>query len=194
MFGQDALSEEAAYDLMDQLAFPVSPGADGALAFLGPAAMDMSHLGMRLGGFILPIPLSAANIQRPHLVRAALENFCFAIKANCLQLEAISGSKIGEVKLGGGLVKSRCLTQILPAVLNIPIFIPEITEISGLGAAMCAAAGSGAYASLEEAMRAMKLEMKVVEPERLAVVEYAEYYQRWLSTTKWLEKLNEETK
>lgn len=194
MFSQDEHSEKAVYDLMDQLALSAPPGADGALAFIGPQVMDMSHLALRLGGFLFPVPLSATNIKRAHLVRAALENLCFAIKANGTQLEAISGLKIEEVKLGGGLAKSRCLAQILPAVLAMPVFFSETAEVSGLGAAMCAAVGSGVYSSLEEAMTAMTPEMKVVEPERLAALEYEEYYQKWLATNKWLEKLSEETK
>jgi autoinducer 2 (AI-2) kinase len=192
IFGQDESFKDMAFDLMDQLALSVPPGADGVLAFIGPAVMDMSHLALRYGGFLFPVPLSATNIQRAHLVRAALENFCFAIKANCLQLEAISGLKIEEVRLGGGLAKSQCLTKILPAVLDLPTYIPEITEVSALGAAMCAAVGAGVYSSLGEAMSAMKPQMKVIAPERLSALEYEEYYQRWISTAKSLGKLSEE--
>jgi len=194
MFSQDGSPDEAVYELMDRLALSVPPGAGGALAFIGPSVMDMSHLSMKFGGFLFPIPLSATDIQRAHLARAAFENLCFAVKANCLQLEAISGLKIEEVRLGGGLAKSRCLVQILPAVLDMPVLVSEITEVSALGAAMCAAVGSGVYSSLEEAMEAMKPKMKIMEPERVAALEYAEHYQRWVSTAKWLEKLGEEAK
>jgi len=192
MFKQDELSEEAAYSLMEKLALSVPAGAEGALAFLGPSAMDVSHLGLKFGGFLFPIPMSATNIQQAHLVRAALENLCFAIKANCHQLEEISGLKIKEVRLGGGLAKSQSLIQILPAVLDMPVLVSEITEVSAIGAAMCAAVGSGVYASFEEATGAMKPEMKAIEPEQLATLEYAEHYQRWTSTAKWLGKLGEE--
>ncbi|MBM4433225.1 MAG: hypothetical protein FJ025_04425, partial [Chloroflexi bacterium] len=194
MFEQKESSEEKVYALMDKLALSVPPGADGAYAFLGPSAMDMSHLGLKFGGFLFPIPMSAAGIHRAHLVRAAMENLCFAIKANCLQLEEISGLKIKEVRLGGGLTKSRCLTQILPAILDKPVSVSEIADVSTLGAAMCAAVGSGVYAKLEEAMAEMKPSMKIIEPECLSALEYAEHYQRWTSTAKWLEKLTGEMK
>lgn len=194
MLGQESASDEEAYDLMDHLAQQAPPGADGVLAFIGPLAMDMSHLALKLGGFLFPVPLSLTDIQRGHLVKAALENLCFAIKANCLQIEAISGLKIEEVRIGGGLAKSQCFIQTLPAVLGMPIFIPEITEVSGLGAAICAAVGPGLYSSLEEARDAMKAKLRVIEPERLAVLEYAECYQRWAATAKWLEKLSERIK
>jgi sugar (pentulose or hexulose) kinase len=191
------LGEESApdggYELMDRLASAVPPGAEEALAFIGPAAMDMRQLTMRFGGLLFPIPLSVTNIQRGHLIRAALENICYAIKANLLQLEAISGLKIKDIALGGGLVRSQCLVQILPAVLNRPVLLSPIAEISALGAAICAAAGSGLYSSLEEAMTAMKPETKVIEPEPLAALEYAEYYQRWQAASRMLAKLSEGT-
>jgi autoinducer 2 (AI-2) kinase len=96
--------------------------------------------------------------------------------------------------LGGSLAKSRCLTQALPAVLDMPVYVSEMTDVSALGAAVCAAVGAGAYTELEDAMSAMIPLFKVVEPDRLTALEYAEYYQRWFSTGKWLEKLSEEIK
>jgi len=193
IFGQEESAPDRGYELMDRLASAVPPGAEEVLAFTGPAAMDMRQLTMRLGGFLFPIPTSVTNIQRDHLIRATLENICYAIKANSLQLETISELKIKDIALGGGLIRSQCLIQILPAVLNMPVLLSPIAEISALGAAICAAAGSGLYSSLEEAMTAMKPEMKVIEPERLAALEYAEYYQKWVAASKMLTKLSEGT-
>jgi sugar (pentulose or hexulose) kinase len=73
----------------------------------------------------------------------------------------------------------------------MPVVVPETTEVSGLGAAMCAAAASGAYANLEEAVVAMGPETTVVEPDRLAVLEYDEHYRRWNAAAELLEKLSE---
>ena len=92
------------------------------------------------------------------------------------------------------MTNSRCLVQILPSALDMPVCVPEVTQVSGLGAAMCAAVGSGAYTNLEGAMSAMMPRPKVIEPDHLTALEYAEYYQRWTSTAKRLEKLSEEMK
>jgi autoinducer 2 (AI-2) kinase len=188
----NGLAKEEAYGLMDSLAQQVTPGADGVLAFVGPAAMDMSHLGLKSGGFLFPVPFSVVNLQRAQIVRAVLENLCFAIKANCIQLETISGMKIKEVRIGGSLAKSQCLIETLAAVLDIPVTVPELTDVSGLGTAMCAAVGSGAYSSVEEAMTAMRPEARLIEPDRLAVLEYDEWYRRWTATADWLGKMSEE--
>ncbi|MFQ5996202.1 MAG: FGGY-family carbohydrate kinase [Dehalococcoidales bacterium] len=180
-----------AYRLMDSLAAEAPAGAAEVRAFVGPATMDMSHLTMKLGGFLFPVPAGVTDVRRGHLVRAVLENLCFALKANCAQLEAISGLKIEAVSIGGSLAKSRCLAQILPNVLGIPVSVPEITEVSALGAAICAAVGSGAYSSLEEGVKAMVPQFRIVEPDGLTSLEYAEYYERWTATAEWLRKLGE---
>jgi len=96
------------YALMDGLAQEVPPGAGGALAFIGPMVMDVSCLRPSLGGFIFPVTPSVTNIERKHLIRAAMENLCFAFKANCDQLEAVSRLRLEEVNIGGGLAQSRC--------------------------------------------------------------------------------------
>jgi len=192
LIGEEDSAE--AYCLMDSLASEVPLGAEEVQAFVGPATMDVSHLGMKLGGFLFPVPISVTNIQRGHLVRALLESLCFAIKANYLQLEAISGIKIKGVAIGGGMTRSRCLVQTLAAVLDMPVYVSEMPDVSALGAAMCAAVGSGAYANLEDAMSAMRPQLKVIEPDRLTVLEYAECYQRWTSAGEWLEKLSKEMK
>ena len=76
----------------------------------------------------------------------------------------------------------------------MPVYVSEMTDASALGAAVCAAVGAGAYADMEDAMSAMMPPFKVIEPDRLAALEYDEYYQRWTSTAEWLEKLSEEMK
>lgn len=188
---ESANRDEKSYQLMDHLAQQVSPGCDGVMAFIGPTTMNMSRLGLKLGGFLFPVPLSANDISKAHLIRSALENLCFAIKDNCLQIEMVSGNKIQEVTIGGGLAKSSLLAEILTSVLDLPVLVPAVKEVSGLGAAMCAAAGSGVYSSMQEAIEMMRPEKKIFEPEQSTALEYSECYQRWRFTAKELEKLSE---
>lgn len=173
---------------MDNEASAVPPGAGGAVASIGPGIMDMTNPGMGLGGFLFPLPLSISGIGRGHLVRAALENICFAIKANLLQMEAISGIKAETIYVGGKITGSSCFKQILPAILNRKVHIADVREVSALGAAMLAAAGSGMYSDINEAVSQMTSELKVHEPDPLDAAEYTEHYQKWLNA---VEKLNE---
>jgi sugar (pentulose or hexulose) kinase len=180
------------YALMEQMAQSVPLGAEGTLALLGPDVMNMGRLGLRWGGFLFPLPLSFSQISRGHLVRAALENLCFAIKANYAQLEEISETGLGPVSLGGGLARSRVLPQMLADVLDRPVLLPKLTEVSALGAAMCAATGAGLYSSLTEAVLAMKGEQHCFEPDVGNAAEYAEYYQKWRVAARRLEELSQE--
>lgn len=179
------------YTRMDSLAQEAPPGSGGVLAFIGPMVMDMSRLRTSLGGFIFPTTPSVTNIERKHLIRAALENFCFAFKANCAQLEEISQLRVNGMSIGGGLAQSRCLVQILSDLVGMEVASFEMPQVSSLGAAMCAAVGSGIYDNLEQALEAMRPIPRVVEPDPQRAKEHNHYYRRWLTTAKCLEDLNE---
>jgi autoinducer 2 (AI-2) kinase len=182
---------EDIYGLMDSLAQEVPAGAEGMLAFIGPAVMDMSRLKPSLGGFIFPVTPSVTSMERKHFVRAALENLAFAFKGNCAQLEEVSRQKVKEVSIGGGIAQSRCLVKILSDILAMPVTCFESPQVTAWGAAMCAAVGSGVYPDLQRAMVAMRPKSRVVEPDAQSGEEYAGYYERWLTTARWLQDLYE---
>ncbi len=179
------------YALMDRLVEDVPPGAGGVLAFIGPTVMDMTCMRPSLGGFIFPVTPSVTDVRREHLIRATLENLCFAFKANCVQLGEISRLKVKEVSIGGGLAQSRCLVQILSDVLDMPVTAFGVQHVTSWGTAMCAAVGCGAYPDIERAIEAMSPESRIVEPNPQRVQEYTPCYERWLSTAGWLGKLSE---
>ncbi len=179
------------YALMDELAQDVPPGSGGVLAFIGPTVMDMTLMRISLGGFIFPVTPSVTDIKRENLIRAALENLAFAFKANCVQLEEISRLRVKDVSIGGGLVQSQCLVQILSDVLGMPLTAFGVQHVTSWGTAMCAAVGCGAYPDLERAIEAMSPKSRIVEPNPQRVQEYTPCYERWPSTLSWLGKLSE---
>ncbi|MBN1189264.1 MAG: hypothetical protein JXA46_05875 [Dehalococcoidales bacterium] len=180
------------YGLIDRLALSVPAGAEGVLAFIGPETMDSRNLGLRWGGFIFPLPFSACDTGRAQLYRAALENIAYAVRTNLEQLEAVARRRTGQVRMGGGLVRSSCLKKLLPAVTGCPVSFAQVAETSGLGAAMLAAAGSGIYSGLEECMTEMCSPLETAEPDRLMAAEYEEYYQHWLAAGRRLKEMGEE--
>lgn len=188
----EANGSEGTYSLMDKMAQDVPPGAGGVLAFLGPTVMDMTRMRVSLGGFIFPVTPSVTDVKRENLVRAALENLCFAFRANCVQLEEISRLRVKKVYIGGGLAQSRCLVQILSDVLATPVTAFEVRHVTSWGTAMCAAVGSGTYASFEQAFEAMRPKSRVVEPDQQSTKEYGQFYEKWFSIHGWLDRLSEE--
>lgn len=188
---KELLLPSADYDLLEQLARGVPPGAEGAMALLGPQAMDMGHLGVRLGGILFPVPLTVGKMEPRHLIRAFLENLCFAARANARQLEEIAGLEIKAFSLGGGLARSQLLAQILAHVLYRPVRASQFPHVSALGAAMCAAVAV-IHSSLEDACRAMQPPFRTWEPEVERAAEYQECYQRWLKLSQEMARLSQE--
>jgi len=191
LFGESN-SDKEIYALMDGLAEGIPPGAGGAVAFIGPMLMDMTRMKPSLGGFILPVTPSVTDFSRAHLIRAVLENLAFAFKANCVQLEEISGFNIKEVRIGGGLAQSRCLIQILADVLDMPVTAFKVRHVTSWGTAMCAAVGAGVYPGFDRAIEEMIPESVVVEPDIQNARVYTQYYEKWLSTARWLDKLGDD--
>ena len=189
---EGADSKEDTYILMDRMAWEAPAGSGGALTFIGPRAMDMTRLKPLVGGVLFPITPSVTEVERKHIIRAALENLSFAFKANCLQLEETSHLRMKSVSIGGGLARSRTLGQILADVLAMPVDYYEMAEVTSYGAAMCAAVGAGVYADLVKAADAMGPKARVVTPDTRGVQEYAGYYEKWLKAAKWLDSLGEE--
>lgn len=189
---KDVLLEGDSFEFMDQLAQEVPPGADGTIGLLAPATVDMSSPQVRFGGLLFPLPPTRMGIGKAQLTRAVLENICFAINDSRRQIEGISNSKVEEIRVGGGLSRSKSFREILAAVLAIPTAVSQAAQVSSLGAAICAATGSGFYRNLDEAAEAMRPEFTVIEPDPASVLEYAEHYERWRKTARRMENLVKE--
>lgn len=183
---------EDAYAVMDKMAAESPAGSDGAVAFIGPRIMDMTRLRPLLGGFLFPITPSVTAVERRHMVRAAVENLCFAFKANCRQLEETSRLKMESVSIGGGLARSQVLGQILADVLAMRVDYHGSANVTSRGVAMCAAVGAGVYPDLVRAGDGMGPKPRVIAPEEHGVHEYEGRYEKWLKMVGWLDRLSEE--
>lgn len=172
-----------------RLVAQVPPGSNGALAFLGPRVANMGAVGSTLGGFLFPLLSSIQPTDPAALLRAAIENVAYGLKANVSQLEAISSARLGRLTLGGGMAQNRLLASILADVLGREVLIARSTEITGLGAAMCAAVGAGMYADLNAASRGMSSLFDRIQPHPVRTLEYVEHYTRWLAAGQSLESL-----
>ena len=180
-FGGDEPVEEG-YVKMSAEAEGESPGS--VTACMGPWIADHGHLQLPSRvGFLAPFPMALdPPLTRPKMARAILENIAFALRGNLAQLEEISGRKVEELSVCGGLSRSGFFNQMVADVCQIPVRVPAIREASSLGAAMCAAAGAGKYESLVEAARQMSEWAEVVQPDPDMRGRYRTAYRRWLKT------------
>lgn len=174
---------------LEALAAAVAPGAGGALAFLGPQPMNAAEMGLAWGGLLIPLGADFIGVQRAHLARATLENIAFAARANVDSIVAVSQKPASGVAVGGGLTRSRTWLQMLADVLGRPLRVSALPDASSRGAAISAAVGAGFYPDLATAAAAMTRDDSHITPQRVAVAEYLDLYERWQQAREQLDTL-----
>ena len=83
------------------------------------------------------------STMRAHLVRAAEECIAYQVRDVIEAINCSSGKSISVLRVDGGPSKDTFLMQFQADMLNIPLEISEREELSGFGAAACAAIGAG---------------------------------------------------
>lgn len=87
----------------------------------------------------------------PHLTRAVLEGVSFGLRDSFELMKNAGLENITQVRVTGGGAKSPLWRQILADVFQAEIITVNTAEGAAYGAALLAAAGSGAFGSVEEA-------------------------------------------
>ena len=103
--------------------------------------------------------------SKEDIYRALMEGFAFWLKANIDALVKITGNTPGKIIAIGGTNQNALLQKIKASVLNMPLIIPSIPEASAVGAALLAAYGCGIVKSYDEAVKSVKYQRKVIEPD-----------------------------
>lgn len=101
---------------------------------------------------------------RGHMYRALIEGIVMEIKAKSDMMEASLGLPVTELYIGGGGSKSDFCSQTIADVFNVPVYRSHDAENSSLGVAMCAAVGSGVYASFDDSIKGMVSKFDAFKP------------------------------
>lgn len=117
--------------------------------------------------------------NRGHLLRAVLEGVVFNHRTHVDALR--DAFEMREGRLTGGAARSRRWAQMFADALNLTVSLTDAEESGALGAAMCAAVGTGMHESLEEAAAAFIRVTEQLDPdpdahERLDA-KYAHYHE-----------------
>ena len=171
---------ERDYEELDGLAGTTPPGSIGVTGHFGLQAMDVSGIGMRLGGILFPTPIAMGGPSRGQISRAVLESFAFTIRANLEQLERESGITASRIAFGGGLSRSNTFRAILPNVLSRPVSMCNQSDVTALGCNAIARTAIGEYKSLSEAAMALSQDSRTSAPDATIAVEYQGLYEDWL--------------
>ncbi len=126
--------------------------------------------------------------KRGHVLRAIYEGVVFAHKWHMDRLLRHRDMP-GAIRLTGGAARSPQWVQIFADVFQVPVEIPEGTELGALGASICAAVASGLYESCEEACRHMVRIGRRQEPDPGRKELYEKKYSRYLKVLDALDPL-----
>jgi sugar (pentulose or hexulose) kinase len=172
------------YSLMERLAEKSPIGSAGVTALMGPRIMNARVLmsPAKVTGFSVAVPRSmvAEVDSKPHFIRAILESYAFAVRANCAQLEEIWGQKLRRVIVCGGSSVSDLWMQMLADNLGIPVERPAEREASALGAAVCAGVGVREYADFPQGVKVLVKPGGRFDPRHENRAAYDTAYERWL--------------
>lgn len=136
----------------------VAPGSDGVAAVLDWLAPDDAPY--RRGAIV-----GFSGMQgRGHLHRAILEGIAFTMADHVEAMADELGRRFESVIVTGGGAQSPLLVQIIADVLGLPVHRAVLDDAAGIGAAVCAAVGSGLHPGWDEALSAMTALAPAVTP------------------------------
>lgn len=168
-----------AYEVIDKEIESVPEGCNGVVAIFSKI-MDARTLKTLPRGGIFGISASRPDLTgRKEIARAIIENTCYAVLGNCLQLEKISKLGIKEIRMCGGASKSKVWAQIQADVLGLPLQIPKVKEATSLGVAICAGVGLGFFKSISEAASSLVHWDEIREPNKFMHEKYLSLFKKW---------------
>ncbi|BDU38304.1 carbohydrate kinase [Vibrio nigripulchritudo] len=112
---------------------------------------------------------------KAHVYRAICESIAYATESMLTRLRK-NGVHINAMYFGGGFSKSEFSLQLHADVSNVEIHIPEFTEATVLGSAICAAKAAGFYDDLVSASDNMVTITKVIKPNPKSHQNYQFYF------------------
>jgi len=109
------------------------------------------------------------------MLRALYEGVVYGHLSQIENLLA-AGARVDSVRLIGGGARSQLWAQMFADVLDLPLEVPQGSEIGARGAALCAGIGIGVYADYADAAtRAVTIE-RMHAPDPAATARYRAAY------------------
>jgi L-xylulokinase len=109
------------------------------------------------------------------VLRAVYEGCVFSHNMHLQRLYAFR-EKPEVVRITGGAARSAVWMQMFADIFQVPVEVPEGTELGALGATIAGAVATGLYPSFEDAIRAMTRMARRYEPNPLRAEIYATRY------------------
>ncbi|CAM5774223.1 carbohydrate kinase [Labrys miyagiensis] len=112
--------------------------------------------------------------DRSDMLKAVLEGIVFNHR---FHVEALrQGFPCREVRLTGGVSRNASFAQMFADALNLPVTVAGVDEAAAFGAALCAGAAVGQFASPQDGARALVARARVFEPDPARARTYDERF------------------
>ena len=156
---RDTIAPQHGYPELDRLADAVPAASDG-LVFLPYLTGERTpHPDPLARGAFVGLTVRHGL---GHLARAVMEGVAFGLRDSIELMPPEMG--LGEVRVSGGGAASKTWRRIIAGVLDRPVRVVGSAESAAHGAALLAATGAGAFASVREACDAAVDLGPVIEP------------------------------
>lgn len=136
---------------MDHEAMEAPPGSNGLIFLPYLTGERTPHMDPNACGMFFGLQLGH---NRGMMVRAVMEGVAFSLR-DAMEVIQQLGLDAPSLVITGGGAQSELWKQIIADVLQKPVYTSGIQKAAGVGAAICAMVGTGAYGSLEKACAAI---------------------------------------
>jgi xylulokinase len=149
-----------AYDILNAEAALAPPGAHGVIMMPSLVGAGAPNWNPKVRGVMLGLTMST---DKKDLARAVLEGICLELRWIIEAAEQL-GTRITEVRIGGGAAKSRLWNQIAADVYGRSAARTEVSETGLVGASICAGVGVGMFSDAHQGAKAMVRVVERFEP------------------------------
>lgn len=172
----DASAKLMSYEQLLALLDTVKPGPTGMLYYPYLTGSGAPQPDPRVKSSLIGLTKEHGQAD---IIKAVLEGTAYQLESIRKSAEGIAGRDIETLLVVGGGTRNMHWLQIKADVSNCALELPPIPEASLLGAAMAAGVGSGAYASVEEAVASIAREQSAwVRPNAEHHAEYRRLYEQ----------------
>ena len=169
---RDNFAPGVSYKQLDEMAIKTPIGAENLLYLPYLNGERTPHLDPEARGAF--VGLSAMH-ETAHMARAVMEGVAYSLR-DCYEVMREMGARFEEITACGGGMESGFWQQMTADVFDARVVTTQSTDGPALGAAMLAAVGDGAYASVPQACEAVISLTGAREPDKTAYNAYMEYY------------------
>ena len=136
------------------------PDSGGVTFLPALAGLGAPHWRPDARGAFLGLSLGST---RAHLARAVAEGIAASVALLARTVAADRGAPLTQLRVDGGLTRSRLLVQAQADLLQVPVQVCAASDATALGAAALARLGTGAASTLAEAVGPVPVEA-IIDP------------------------------